>query len=213
MGYNTLTTDKVEAMGGLKEMKDLWDNRIMLKPGISQYSEYGTGGGDVDSLYTIHWYQPHANSSRPDSSSFKYLAWQMAGERGYYDGLCAYYSLYYVGRHSGKPTEQTTDLTALKYITGKDSYRDYKLDRYNELSQYYNSHDTMFNVTDIFDRYKAALQTDARNKDRNLSSSTSVKRNVFRDIRNRTQDFKIDPFTQKETPLEKDPKEGKSIAD
>ncbi len=193
VSYAPVTADAVANMN-LNSMDALWDNRIMLRPGnVAQ--EIHSPGADTDSIFNIHWYQPHADNDRPDGANFKYNAWQMAGEKGFKEGLVAYYSLSYIGRHTNRPTLKTTDSIAIKYITGKETWREYKLSRYNELSKYFNKKGTYIDSNDIFNQYLSALKEDAKNKNRNLTSSTNLKRRLFKEIREATKDFTIDPFT------------------
>ncbi len=193
VAYTPLTTDRVQGMN-LKSMEALWDNRIMLRPGVKEY-EQRSPGADTDSIFNIHWYQPHADNDRPDGANFKYLAWQMAGERGYYDGLCAYYSQKYVGIKNGKGGN-TTDLTALRYIMNDDkiTFREYKLNRYKELGKHYEEQGTYINAKEIYEKYLEALIKDAQSGNRNLSNSTAVKKQYFRQIQKETEDFTINPF-------------------
>ena len=193
VAYTPLTTDRVQGMN-LKNMEALWDNRIMLRPGVKEY-EQRSPGADTDSIFNIHWYQPHADNDRPDGANFKYLAWQMAGERGYYDGLCAYYSQKYVGIKNGKGGN-TTDLTALRYIMNDDkiTFREYKLNRYKTLGEHYNDKNTYIDAKEIYDKYLEALKKDASSGNRNLSNSTAVKKHYFRQIQTATNDFTINPF-------------------
>ena len=193
VAYTPLTTDMVQGMK-LTEMKDLWQNRIMLRPGVKEY-ERRSPGADTDSIFNIHWYQPHADNDRPDGANFKYIAWQMAGEGGYYEGLVPYYTLSYIGIKNGTG-EKTTDLIALRYIT-KDptmTYERYKLERYEKLSEHFNDKGTYIDAETIYQEYLKALQTDADNKDRNLTQSTAVKKKYFQQIRRETNDFNIEPF-------------------
>lgn len=192
--YNPVTEDAIAGMK-LNSMEALWDNRIMLRPGVTE-PQTRSPGADTDSIFNIHWYQPHADNDRPDGANFKYIAWQMVGEAGYYKGLCAYYSLSYIGRNTGNPSLRTTDKIAIKYITGKDTFRDYKVDRYNELGQnYFNKAGTYINAKEIFEQYLTALKEDADRGDRNLTRSTNLKRDLFMKIREATEDFTIDPFS------------------
>ncbi len=198
VAYTPLTTEEVNAMGGLDSMEKLWNNKIMLRPGVKEYTKQSPGA-DTDSIFNIHWYQPHADNNRPDGANFKYLAWQMAGEGGYYDGLCAYYSLSYIA--SKKHTnEKTTDLSALRYIMKDENitYEKYKLDRYKELSKHYDDEGTYVNAKEIYEEYLKALKEDAGKKDRNLKMSTAVKKKYFQQIRKETNDFNIEPFSKKD---------------
>lgn len=204
VAYSPITEDMVKEMK-LNDMQSLWDNRIMLRPNNTGYEEHSPGAG-TESLYNTHWYQPHADDSRPDGGNFKYLAWQMAGEGGYYDGYMAYFSQKYVGNNSGKPGDNTTDLKALRYIMKNDkiTFKEYKLNRYKELESNFNVTGTYINSQQIYEEYLEALKLDAARKDRKLTASTNVKRKYFVGIKNATDDFTIDPFTQQETPLEEE---------
>ena len=196
VAYTPLTPDMVKNMK-LDSMEDLWKNKIMLRPGVKDY-ERRSPGADTDSIFNIHWYQPHADNDRPDGANFKYIAWQMAGEGGYYEGLVPYYTLSYIGIQKGTG-EKTTDLTALRYIMDDENitFESYKLDRYKELSEHYNDQGTYINAEEIYNEYCKALKEDADNKDRNLSRSTAVKKKYFQQIRLETNDFNIEPFDQK----------------
>ncbi len=197
VAYTPLTKDMVEKME-LNNMQDLWKNKIMLRPGVKKYEERSPGA-DTDSIFNIHWYQPHADNDRPDGANFKYIAWQMAGEGGYYEGLVPYYTLSYIGIQK-KTGEKTTDLTALRYIMHDDTitFETYKLGRYDKLSEHYDDVGTYIDAKAIYEEYLKALQTDANNKDRNLTQSTAVKKKYFQKIRLETNDFNIDPFSKKE---------------
>ena len=193
VAYTPLTTDRVQGMN-LNNMEALWNNRIMLRPGVAEY-EQRSPGADTDSIFNIHWYQPHADNDRPDGANFKYLAWQMAGERGYYDGLCAYYSQKYVGIQKGTG-ENTTDLIALRYIMQDDNitFKKYKLDRYEKLGKHYDDEGIYINAKEIYLKYLEALKKDADSGNRKLSNSTAVKKFYFRQIQEATKDFTINPF-------------------
>ncbi len=196
VAYEPLTKEKRKNMT-LKTVSDLWDNQIMLRPGNRQYDRRSPGA-DTDSLYNIHWYQPHADDDRPDGGSFKWLAWEMAATGGYYDGYMAYYSKYYIGATKlNDPTLATTDLLALKTITGKNSFKEYKQDRYKYSKDHYEDKDTYIDVNTIYQEYLSALKEDAKDPKRQLSKSTAVKRKYFISIKEATNDFYIDPFTKK----------------
>ncbi len=195
--YDPLTVDKVNKMT-LKSVEDLWDNRIMLRPGVVE-TQNASPGAATDSLYNIRWYQPHADDDRPDGANFKWLAWEMAGHKGYFDGYMAYYSQLYIGKKTNNAGQKTTDLIALKYITGKNSFREYKLDRYKDAQSHWDDKDTYINVTEIYNAYLEALKQDAKDPKRKLTNSTNVKRKYFVEIKKATNDFEIDPFTKKAT--------------
>ena len=197
VGYTPLTENDFSTMN-LESVDDLWTNQIMLKPGCSTYREQ-MNGADTDSIFNLHWYQPHADNGRPDAANFKYLAWQMAGERGYIDGMVAYYSAYYISeKENGNRNTTTTDLTALRYITGDEemTYQKYKKNRYDRLKKYVNEKGLYVDGKEFYDEYLAALKQDADAGDKKATRSTEVKRKYFRQIRSDTNDFTIDPFTQ-----------------
>ncbi len=194
VAYEPLTKEKRKNMT-LNTVSDLWDNQIMLRPGNRQYDRRSPGA-DTDSLYNIHWYQPHADDDRPDGGSFKWLAWEMAATGGYYDGYMAYYSKYYIGATKlNNPTLATTDLLALQTITGKNSFKEYKQDRYEYSKAHYKDTDTYIDVDKIYQEYLSALKEDAKDSKRQLSNSTAVKRKYFIGIKEATNDFEVDPFT------------------
>ena len=180
----------------LEDVEDLWDNKIMLRPGVKDTQIFSPGAA-TDSLYNIRWYQPHADDDRPDGANFKWLAWEMAGYKGYFDGYMAYYSQSYIDKKTTKNGTKTTDLIALKYITGKTSFKQYKLDRYKEAESHWKDTDTYINVQEILNAYIEALKKDANDPKRQLSNSTAVKRKYFVQIKQETNDFIIDPFTKK----------------
>ena len=196
VGYEPLTLDKVKSME-LKDMEDLWDNQIMLRPGVKATTIHSPGA-NTDSIYNIHWYQPHADNGRPDGANFKWLAWEMAATGGYYDGYMAYYSQTYIGKHTGKDDLKTTDLVALRYITKDDdiTFREYKLKRYDELAKHWNDKGTYIDAQKIYEEYLAALRKDAQAGDRKLTASTEVKRRNYRAIKKATNDLRVSIFSE-----------------
>ena len=198
VGYRLVSADDIRNMH-LTNMESLWDNQIMLRPGVKDTLVIGPGAS-TDSLYNIRWYQPHADNSRPDGPNFKWLAWEMAGIGGYYDGYMAYYSQSYIGKHTNRPELKTTDLEALRYITKNSTitFREYKLNNYKNVAKMW-SNDDYVDADKIKAEFKTALINDTNDKKRNLSSSSAVKKKYYQALKRETNDFRISIFNKKTT--------------
>ncbi len=198
VAYEPLTEQKVKSMK-LETMADLWDQQIMLKPNVKD-TVIQTPGGSTDSLYNIRWYQPHGDDGRGDAQSFKWLAWEMAGIGGYYDGYMAYFSQSYIGYKKNQPDLKTTDLIALRYITKKEdiTFREYKLDRYKKMEKHYNDEGIYIDVKEVYQAYINALKNDAKRGDRKLTESTAVKKKYYLQAKKETGDLRKSIFDKKE---------------
>ena len=197
VAYEPLTVDKVKGMN-LNSMNDLWDNHIMLKPNVKKTTIQSPGAA-TDSIYNIHWYQPHADDDRADGPSFKWLAWELTGTGGYYDGYMAYFSQSYIGKKTGKNDLKTTDLIALRYITQDENitFKKYKMDRYDRLEKHWNDEGTYIDAQEIYEEYLKALTNDAARGDRKLTQSTAVKKKYFLKIKKETRDLRVSAFDKK----------------
>ncbi len=182
-GWRVLTKEDFEKMN-LKTIEDLWDNHITIKPGITDTTSLGTGKYGAESIYTRYWYQPHNDNGRPDSYTLKHLAWEMLGIGGYEGGYVTYYS----GRSK-------TDLDAIRKVTGDDTmtWKRYKMERYQLMESKWNSM-SYIDADDVLEQYKEALKSDAEKSDRNVTSSTSVKRMNYHYLKRITNDFETDIF-------------------
>ncbi len=183
--YTVLTQQDFMEMN-LRDVEDLWDNRIIIKPGVTSYETVGINRYGGYSLYTRRWYQPHDDNGRPDSYSFKEFAFEMLGYKGYDKGYIEYYSDIH-----GKDG----DLGALRAITNDQNmtFKKYKLERYNMMKQNMTKM-KYIDSKQVIEDYKNALKTDALNNDRNVKQSTNVKRNNYYYIKRITDDFTTDIY-------------------
>lgn len=180
-GYRPLTVEETTAMN-LQTIEDLWDNRINLKVNVTRDTIVGTNQYGYDGIYSRVWYQPHNHENRPDSYSFKRLAWEMLGVAGYTDGYVAYYS--------GK---NRNDLDALRDVTGDDTmtFKQYKMNRFNEVAEkIHNGEDAYTNYDVLVKQYVAALRADAKSSDRNLTASSNLRRATYHHLKRITNDFR-----------------------
>lgn len=175
--YKQISTDEFRKMN-LQNMEDLWDNGIALRgTGTVTGAVPGSYGGD--NHYSIYWYQPHNNSGRPDSYSFKRLGFEMLGVAGYSNG--------YVTYRSGK---SSNDLDALRKVTGDDriTWKEYKLNRYAEVEKNLNQI-PYFDTNLVIEAYKEALEKDAINGNRN--NTNNLRRILYGIVKRTTKDFTI----------------------
>lgn len=173
--YKKISADEFRKMN-LQDMEDLWDNGIALRgAGTVTGSIPGSYGGD--NHYSIYWYQPHNNTGRPDSYSFKRLGFEMLGVAGYSNG--------YVTYRSGK---SSNDLDALRKITGNDTitWKEYKLNRYAEVGENLNKI-PYFDIDLVIDAYKEALEKDAINGNRN--NTNNLRKVLYGIVKRATKDF------------------------
>lgn len=110
--YRRLTADEIRGMD-LKDMEDLWDNRISIRTSQNYPETVGTatdGSYGFESFYCMNWYQSHNDNGSPDTHSFKRLGREMLGVAGYEKGYMVYMSAL-----------SENDLDALRKITGDDT--------------------------------------------------------------------------------------------
>ena len=183
-GWRLLTEDQIRDMN-LTKVEDLWNNKITIRPGVTEDTTRGTNQYGADSIYTRHWYQQHNDNGRPDSYALKQLAWEMLGYAGYENGYITYYS--------GK---SQNDLDAIRKITNNTNmtWKKYKMDRYNEMENQWNNM-TYIDADEVLEQYKQALKIDAEREDRNITASTNVKRMNYHYLKRVTNDFETDIFT------------------
>lgn len=173
--YKQISADEFRKME-LKNMEDLWDNGIALRgAGTVTGAVPGSYGGD--NHYSIYWYQPHNNSGRPDSYSFKRLGFEMLGVAGYSNG--------YVTYRSGK---SSNDLDALRKVTGDNSitWKEYKLNIYAQVEENL-SKIPYFDTNLVIEAYKEALEKDAVNGNRN--NTNNLRRILYGIVKRATKDF------------------------
>lgn len=177
--YKRLTAEEFADMG-LKDMEDLWENRISVRNGNSYPETVGTateGSYGFESFYTMNWYQSHNDSGSPDTHSFKRLGQEMLGVAGYEDGYMVYMS-----------GLSENDLDALRKITGDSqiTWKEYKLGRYRNVEQNL-SRIPYFDPEAVKAQFKAAFEKDAA--DGNMSACIETKRMLYGMIKRVTADF------------------------
>lgn len=185
-GWRYLTKEQLKEMN-LQTIEDLWDNRIMLRPG-TENGKIETGGGGrygYEGIYVRHWYQPHNDYGRPYSYGIKHLAWEMLGFAGYDDGYVKYYSAY-----------SKNDLDAIRKVTGDETmtWKKYKMERYSQMEEKWNSMQYI-SSRELLQQYEQAFKIDAQRQDRNITESTNVRRRNYHHLKRVTNDFRTEAFT------------------
>jgi hypothetical protein len=132
-----------------------------------------------DTYYSVYWYQPHNDSGRPDSNSYRRLGYEMLGVSGYSNGYVAYMS--------GK---NANDLAALRDITKNNTitWKEYKLKRYDYVKANL-SKITLFNVSEAQEEFKNALIKDAAANNRQNSYTNAVRKKYYYLVKRATNDF------------------------
>ncbi|WP_308780139.1 ZmpA/ZmpB/ZmpC family metallo-endopeptidase-related protein [uncultured Clostridium sp.] len=187
VSWKKITEADFKAMN-LQTVGDLWDNRIAIRPGVtSSWTQDGGGSYGSEGMYIRRWYQPYNDNGRTHSYGFTYTAWQMLGMGGYENGYLTWFT--------GK---SRTDLDAIKKIT-KDStmtWEKFKQKRYELMENNFNTI-PYIDAESLVQNYVEALKTDARNNDRNVTSSTNVRRINYHYLKRVTNDFTKDVLTDK----------------
>ena len=177
--WKQLTAEEFEKME-LKTVDDLWKNRITIRPGVNgEFTQDGSGAYGSEGMYIRRWYQPYNDKGRTHSWGFTYTTWQMLGMAGYEDG--------YLNWFTGK---SSTDLDAIKKITKDDSmtWEKFKKERY-ELMEESLDNIPYLDIDVLIEDYVNALKTDAIDGDRNVTSSTNVRRINYHHLKRATNDF------------------------
>ena len=176
--YKKLTNEEFRSMK-LKNVEDLWDNRIALRnEGVENNNRYGQG-----THYDIYWYQPHNDNGIPDSRSLQRIGMEMLAYAGYSNGFVEYRS----ARAKG-------DLAALQKIT-KDpnmTFKQFKMDRYEEVQE--NLEEIpYFDADKAIAMYKKALEDDAKaleiNPKAGRKNTDAVRRTLYGLVKRVTNDF------------------------
>ena len=177
--YKKLTADEISAMD-LKDMEDLWENRISVRNASSYPETIGTataGSYGFESFYTMNWYQSHNDDGSPDTHSFKRLGQEMLGLAGYEKGYMVYMSAL-----------SENDLDALRKITGDPdiTWKEYKLGRYRSVEEKLDQI-PYFDAETVISQFKKAFEEDAASGSRTACIET--KRMLYGMIKRVTGDF------------------------
>lgn len=178
--YQDLTEEEIIQMD-LKDVDDLWENRISirnLKKGSNERISTATDGSyGFESFYNMNWYQSHNDSGSPDTHSFKRLGMEMLGVGGYEKGYRIYMSAL-----------SANDLDALRQITGREdiTWKEYKMERFRRVEDNLGNI-PYFSAETVVAQFKAAFEADAQKGTR--SESIAVKRMLYGIVKRATGDF------------------------
>ena len=178
--YQDLTEEEIIQMD-LKDVVDLWENRISirnLKKGSTERISTATDGSyGFESFYNMNWYQSHNDSGSPDTHSFKRLGMEMLGVGGYEKGYRIYMSAL-----------SANDLDALRQITGREdiTWKEYKIERFRQVENNLKNI-PYFSAETVVAQFKAAFEADAQKGTR--SESIAVKRMLYGIVKRATGDF------------------------
>jgi len=187
VGWRALSEEEFANMH-LQTMEDIYQNRITIRPNSAGTTQAAYGAYGSEGMYVRRWYQPHNDSGRTHSHGMKYTAWQMLGEGGYDNGYVTYYS--------GK---SKTDLEAIQQITGKSSWKEYKLSKYDFMEQ--NWKNAYLNSNELVETYVQALKADAANNDGGVTQSTNIRRASYHYLKRVTNDFREEVLVSTANPI------------
>lgn len=191
--------EELKKKGKLETVEDLYDNRIVIYPGVYKETSYGSNKYGSEGLGHVHWYQPHNNYGRPDSYSLKWLAYEFMGLKGWDEGYVEYYSnkvdehiayTYYTSfDQAGKlpfddddenvPKEQRLPTATTTVKEGEYPSNYYKNDEmaFSNIIENYDSWKGG-DYEDGFEKYKKDRFKQIENKLQNLNSKINVKEYV-----------------------------------
>ncbi len=195
--YSELKPEDYEEMT-LNDIADLYDNHLTIYPGIYQLSSRGTNSYGGQNIFNVHWYQPHNDKGRPDSYSIKWFAYEMLGYAGYDGGYIKYYSNI-DSINTDYHKNYKTDLMALQAITGKESFRDYKLDRFAEIEKKLPYLVNEIDVQKYVQKLYESLYMDGEQADANMKEKLRKSPGCFSDYwcTRRASELRSFPYTQK----------------
>lgn len=179
--------DEMKQAGNLDDINDLYDNQLMIYPGVYQMSTRGDNSYGGEGLAHVHWYQPHNDYGRPDSYALKWLAYEMLGYAGYDKGYIQYnsnidpvpteiYNSFGDISKGQKPSTKVdknykTDLIALRRITNDDdiTFEEYKKNRFQEIEQKLKRLNPAIDVKAYVAKFHDAFIKDAEHAKQRLS--------------------------------------------
>lgn len=163
----------------LTTFADLWDNHIQIKQENAVGSVIGAARYGGATLRDVSWYQPHNDYGRPDSYSFKRLAWEMLSVGGYTGGYVTYYS-----------NMSANDLDGLRKVTGKETitWKEYKLSIYDEIEKKLDQM-TILDTNELIALFQQAFELDTKSSQTSESFRTNLRMNLYRYLQRATNDF------------------------
>lgn len=178
--YSDVSVEELKQMG-LKDIEDLWANRISIrnltKGSTEKISTATDGSYGFESFYYMNWYQSHNDNGSPDTHAFKRLGMEMLGVGGYEGGYRLYMSAL-----------SKNDLDALQKITGNPNitWKEYKLSRFKAVEDNLDRI-PYFDAETVIEQFQAAFEKDAQNGTR--KESIAVKRMLYGIVKRATGDF------------------------
>ncbi|MDY3366892.1 S-layer homology domain-containing protein [Zhenhengia yiwuensis] len=174
-----------------KTLSELYDTRIVLRPGTKP--KPGDTGEELtitpyvaDNIYTRWWYTPHYSQGRGDSRTFKVMGFRMLAEAGYDNGFVKYLSF-----------GSNTDLDGIRNITKKNSFKDWRMDKFAEIESKLNQL-AYIDAEELEAEFLEALKLDASNSDREVTYSTKVRQRNYYLLKRMTEDFMQSIYDQEQ---------------
>jgi len=191
--WRTITAEQAETMN-LTTLEALWDNRIILRPNnawgvsvrglIPPTSQWSNDYG-YESIWVTRWYISHYDGSYPSSLGSKRNLFEMLGYAGI-DGYVTYGS-----KRSANDLDAIQKITLAK--TGKAmNWKEYKLSRYAEIESHLDN--KYVDIDFMIDQFTDSLKADAAGNNRNLTSSTNLRKIYYHYLKRTTNDFIADPY-------------------
>lgn len=167
-----LTEEQLEAMN-LQSIEDLYDYRIVMNRNNTSI---------MGSIYLTYWYLPHYNDGVGDYWAYTFMGKEMLGYAGWVNGYVPYASAQY-----------NKDLLALQNITGYNSFKEYKMARYENVKNNLNNV-TSFDTNLIKEEFVKAFKEDVKNQRTNNQQSRNLRRVIYNNVKRVTDDFRTSVY-------------------
>lgn len=184
----------------MKTLEDLWDNRIMIRPGhrfdIASMNEVGQGNFgayNLDRVAYASWYVPYVGWASPNGQTYRRNAYELGGVAGYAAGTQEYFR-----RDGGQ------DLERFKKITGKEDFdfKIWRMDKYKEIEEKLaaqkNLENPYFDERAVIDylkqnliNYGNAIGSGSSTGNKTLQNVKASRENVFRYLHRVTNQFTL----------------------
>lgn len=191
----------------IDSMEDLWDNRIMIYPGLMEKDKNSIFMVDpsksiiAETIYAARWYQPYSSTGVGKSCSFKYTAYEMLAQKGYDQGFISWLS--------NKNGAVVNDTQALQEVMQDSSitWKEYKESRYAEMQKQWDNINYI-DADELVQKFEEAFIKDAAiekatgyakySRRRDLNNYTKVVSDAFYTIKANTDDFRAEIFSNKD---------------
>lgn len=158
-------------------IEEVFDHRVCLIPNVTatKHPEWGPSAYGRDTILSRWWYLPHHNNGGSATAVYKSLSFRMAGEAGYYG-----FQQMLAGNWN--------DTLALRNATGKQDFKQYKLDTYAEIEERLDEL-RWIDADELEERYLAAFKSAAAKGDRSLTEANNIRLQSFALLKRLTRDF------------------------